>query len=521
MPAWTPTATLLLSYGRTTRGTEALSTAVTHRASAHVLLGFGIAGWAQIDVDLPITLYQQARHGEDDLNTPANVSSLGDLRIGAKGTILRTPRRGFGLGVALDVTAPTGDPSALSGWGGPSVAPMVLVERSMVLGMLWSANVGYWARPNIALGDAIVLRTGLRVPIAPREQFSALGEVESHISTSRGGSSPLSIRGGFRWQLRSGVTLAAYGGGAAIPAVGVPDVQGLFTVGYAPPKRTHAERAFSKMPAPSATEWARRSDRRQDPDDASASEPPAKIDPADPDGDGITSLSDRCPTVREDFDGFEDDDGCPELDNDRDGLRDRDDLCPNAPEVINGYLDGDGCPDRRLAHGGETFLRFDARRIVPHLRFAPQSAELSEETRVDLDELAELLRLNPWIERLGLTVYVVREDRPDQEHQLAQAQAEAIVQYLVARDVEPWRIQVSPARALPPGTEARVRLTLTTIQDGLRPLAPADAPRLAQPPAVEPSESPSATEPATPGPVVEAQGPSNEGSRRTHPSTRR
>lgn len=42
----------------------------------------------------------------------------------------------------------------------------------------------------------------------------------------------------------------------------------------------------------------------------------------DADDDGITNRKDKCPFTPEDFDGFEDDDGCPDLDNDKDALPD-------------------------------------------------------------------------------------------------------------------------------------------------------------------------------------------------------
>ena len=38
----------------------------------------------------------------------------------------------------------------------------------------------------------------------------------------------------------------------------------------------------------------------------------------------------------ENQDGFEDEDGCPDLDNDLDGLPDMNDQCPNAAETFNG-----------------------------------------------------------------------------------------------------------------------------------------------------------------------------------------
>ena len=92
----------------------------------------------------------------------------------------------------------------------------------------------------------------------------------------------------------------------------------------------------------------------------------------DRDKDGIPDQGDRCPAQAEDRDGFEDTDGCPDVDNDNDGLPDARDSCPNSPAInkgcpvvdrdkdgidddrdgcpaepedIDGFEDGDGCPD--------------------------------------------------------------------------------------------------------------------------------------------------------------------------------
>jgi outer membrane protein OmpA-like peptidoglycan-associated protein len=65
----------------------------------------------------------------------------------------------------------------------------------------------------------------------------------------------------------------------------------------------------------------------------------------DNDHDGVLDADDACPYVPEDHDGFEDRDGCPELDNDHDGFLDAVDQCPNDPEDKDGFQDDDGCPD--------------------------------------------------------------------------------------------------------------------------------------------------------------------------------
>jgi hypothetical protein len=63
----------------------------------------------------------------------------------------------------------------------------------------------------------------------------------------------------------------------------------------------------------------------------------------DPDGDGICSDADTCPTV----DGLPKDHGCP-ADRDYDGFNDPDDACPDqsGPRTVNPKTTG--CPDRDL-----------------------------------------------------------------------------------------------------------------------------------------------------------------------------
>jgi outer membrane protein OmpA-like peptidoglycan-associated protein len=65
----------------------------------------------------------------------------------------------------------------------------------------------------------------------------------------------------------------------------------------------------------------------------------------DNDGDNIADFEDNCPDLKEDFDNFNDLDGCPDLDNDNDGLVDANDKCPDQPETFNNFEDFDGCPD--------------------------------------------------------------------------------------------------------------------------------------------------------------------------------
>lgn len=67
-------------------------------------------------------------------------------------------------------------------------------------------------------------------------------------------------------------------------------------------------------------------------------------DDDDLDNDGITDENDGCDNEKEDFNGFEDTDGCPD-DRDNDGIKGEHDKCPSEKEDFNGYEDDDGCMD--------------------------------------------------------------------------------------------------------------------------------------------------------------------------------
>jgi hypothetical protein len=84
-------------------------------------------------------------------------------------------------------------------------------------------------------------------------------------------------------------------------------------------------------------------------DDWTGTPPPAEPTRKDNDGDGTGNEYDLCVDEPEDYDGFEDSDGCPESDNDQDSIVDANDQCPLEAETPNGLNDEDGCPDLSIA----------------------------------------------------------------------------------------------------------------------------------------------------------------------------
>ncbi|MCK4892656.1 MAG: OmpA family protein, partial [Calditrichia bacterium] len=65
----------------------------------------------------------------------------------------------------------------------------------------------------------------------------------------------------------------------------------------------------------------------------------------DNDMDGVPDTQDGAPMIPEDRDGFEDEDGVPDPDNDGDGILDVDDAAPNEAEDVDNFQDKDGAPD--------------------------------------------------------------------------------------------------------------------------------------------------------------------------------
>jgi len=109
----------------------------------------------------------------------------------------------------------------------------------------------------------------------------------------------------------------------------------------------------------------------------------------DNDGDGVLDINDKCPDETEDFDGFQDEDGCPDLDNDGDGILDIDDKCPNEVEDIDGIEDKDGCPEADELISEQKFT------IVSDDVFSSNSAMIKIEGKKVLDEVIKQLQKFP------------------------------------------------------------------------------------------------------------------------------
>ncbi len=181
----------------------------------------------------------------------------------------------------------------------------------------------------------------------------------------------------------------------------------------------------------------------------------------DNDKDGIPDAKDKCPDQPEDFDGFEDADGCPDLDNDKDGIPDAKDKCPNDPEDFDGFQDEDGCPDPDNDHDGipdkedlcpnepetkngyadedgcpdEDQVRVVGEKIVldDRVHFEQNNSIIREISFPLLERLSKLLRDHPEYVHIEVQGYTDQKGNAAFNEKLSADRATSVVEFLVRR----------------------------------------------------------------------------------------
>lgn len=186
----------------------------------------------------------------------------------------------------------------------------------------------------------------------------------------------------------------------------------------------------------------------------------------DNDQDGIADAVDKCPNEPEDKDGFQDDDGCPDPDNDGDGIPDANDKCPNEPETFNGFEDEDGCPDH-----GKVVVTSSNPPIVQRVVFKAGSATWEPSSQGVIDAVGQVLGQHPEILLVQLEGHTdAKEAKGAAALQLATSRAEAVRKHLIGKGVDPSRLRAKGfGPHCPLGDAAldrRVDFKLVRMKDG-------------------------------------------------------
>jgi outer membrane protein OmpA-like peptidoglycan-associated protein len=157
--------------------------------------------------------------------------------------------------------------------------------------------------------------------------------------------------------------------------------------------------------------------------------------PEDKDGDkdGIPDSRDRCPKEWGDTPS-----GCPIPDQDQDGILDSTDECDEEPETYNGFKDEDGCPDEEP----QELKQFTG--VVRGIRFASGKAVIRADSYRTLDRAAKVLKQYPEV-RLEIVGHTDSTGSRETNVELSQRRAEAVKKYLAGKGIEESRLQVRGA----------------------------------------------------------------------------
>jgi len=330
-----------------TRDGEVESVPVEHRLRGHASLALGLGSRVELFVRMPILLLHRGDAPMDGEPSISSKAAAGSLHAGMSLRLLGADDGPLSLGLTGWVEAPTGKRESLMGDDGVGAGGLV-TGAAHTHTISFAVNVGARYRPSRTWSDVEVgpeLMLGAGAYIYAGDYVTFLGELTGHIAMRDWGevttrSAPLETLLGLRAAAPDGIVFTVGGGVGLTEAVGVPDYRGLFQVAYPAPR------------APLAPEDSDGDGLRDDRDKCPAvredrdgfRDDDGCID-ADNDGDGMSDARDKCPDEAEDRDETEDDDGCIDADNDKDGIADAQDECPNATEDLDGFEDANGCPD--------------------------------------------------------------------------------------------------------------------------------------------------------------------------------
>ena len=294
---------------------------VHQQLSGHLMLSLGLADRIVLFADMPYHFMIK-----DPTDSGAfKRSNLGDLYFGGRFNFFGTRDDVFQIGAQATLTVSTASlASSRQSFAGQA-------DTKPHLGgwfeLLLNFNAGDYVRIPIQAGYKLGPERGDPAVLFVGNEFTygggvliMLGDDQFMVSAEAFGrtaanstvnfwaknETPVEVLGGFKWLPDFGFTLGVGGSAGVTAGYGAPDWRVFGMLGYTMPEDKKAP---------------------------------------DADGDGIPDELDGCPSEAEDFDGFEDEDGCPDLDNDGDGILDVDDKCPNDAEDMDGFEDEDGCPD--------------------------------------------------------------------------------------------------------------------------------------------------------------------------------
>ena len=371
--------------------------------TADLLLSLGLFDFLELALVLPVDLVYSGDTVTSGGQTYAASAGLGDIRIVPKVLFWENgrPQFHYAIGMAVPISLPSGDALALRGEGTPTVEPKLTLGFG---GQRWDlvGNLGVRARSSVQIGDlkwGSELTWGAALTLALIQdsldlQAELVGALMPSAHPAGRNETPLELLGGVilkpaeHWRVYLG------GGLGLTDGIGTGDFRLIGGVRYA-------------VGAP---------DRRRFDDD---------------DHDDIINEHDKCPNEPEDYDGFQDSDGCPEPDNDQDGIPDDRDECPDdaAPGTP------DGCPR------GTVVVRNGQVHLFGKILFETGSARIHRRSEPLLDDIAQALKEHPELNVVRVEGNTDNVGDAAMNQRLSEARANSVKEALVRRGISSGRLE--------------------------------------------------------------------------------
>jgi large repetitive protein len=469
-----PSATCDLSKGK-----PALTPVMGWQAVMHFGFHLGLTDWLEFVADIPVsaegytaTYGSSGSFGSANITTartgfyanssftnvpPPNAAPL-DWRLGFEARLFRSGI--FGLAGAVVVTLPFGDDASFLGDGGFTFRPTLIGD--LTSGPVTAAvNVGAIIRPEtivlapndpmgtgprslIDVGDELTWSAGfayrfVRWVGVAAEVFGLVPLVSTPIAKSplvdAAKDFTVDVAGGFQLFPVKDISISLGAGAGLLNSLRHDDFRVFGGVTWAPAEGKGAVRGGVDTDGDGIPDDVDQCPT--EPEDKDGFDDEDGCPDLDNDGDGIPDAQDKCPNDPEDKDGFQDDDGCPDLDNDGDGIPDALDKCPNEPETFNGVDDTDGCPDS----GGQVTIAGGKIELPENINFDTGSERIAGRSESLMDRIAEKVKANPQVKRIRIEGHTDDVGGGKKNMELSQARAEAVRNFLIKKGVEPDRLQ--------------------------------------------------------------------------------
>ena len=319
---------------------------IDQRWTSHVQVSTVQFGRIGLAASFPV-IVQQTGYSLESFETDAQVdllgAGIGDANVAAQILILPQDFSPVGIGFSVPMTFPTSSSTGFMGEPGITAHPKLVLEFSdshvqtqeykyrgaICAGYLWRQQKRILLDTLIEDSPSLSMAFGYR-PAYPLELVVDVAAQREEVWLGE-----LALAS--KWHFGP-VVLNLGGAAGLIDQPSVADYRVLFGVQVEPRRSSSNDidrdgilNSLDKCP-----------ELREDRDGFEDTDGCPDLDD---DRDGVPDKLDRCLSEKEDIDGFEDLDGCIDLDNDQDNIIDRNDRCPNQPENRNGHQDQDGCPD--------------------------------------------------------------------------------------------------------------------------------------------------------------------------------